>query len=51
MAVELYKEYKERVIPAPKEQRGYKNIQQVPKVGKVVSNCFCASHTHTKQAL
>lgn len=51
MAVELYQEYKDRVIPALKEQRGYKNIHEVPKVEKVVINCCVASQSDIKQAL
>src|SRR4051812_34966060 len=51
MAVELYKEYKERVIPALKEQRGYSNVHQVPKVDKVVINCCVGSQQDVKQAL
>lgn len=51
MAVELYKEYKERVIPALKEKHGYKNVHQVPHVEKVVVNCCIASQADVKQAL
>ena len=51
MAVELYKEYKERVVPALQEQRGYKNPHQVPKVEKVVVNSCVGSQQDVKQAL
>ena len=51
MAVELYKEYKERVIPALQKQHGYKNVNQVPRVEKVVVNCCIASQSDVKQAL
>jgi len=51
MAVELYKEYKERVIPALKEKRGYKNVHQVPHIQKVVVNTCVASQADVKQAL
>lgn len=49
--VELYKEYKERIVPALQEQRGYKNPHQVPKVQKVVVNCCIGSQQDVKQAL
>ena len=51
MAVELYKEYKERVIPALQEKRGYKNAHQVPRIEKVVVNTSIASQPDVKQAL
>lgn len=51
MAVELYKEYKERVIPALKEKQGYKNVHQVPRIEKVVVNTSIASQADVKQAL
>lgn len=51
MTPTLYKEYKERVIPALKEQQGYANIHQVPRIEKVVVNCCIASSADVKQAL
>jgi large subunit ribosomal protein L5 len=51
MEVELYKEYKERAIPALKEKHGYKNIHQVPKLEKVVINSCVGSAPDVKQAL
>jgi large subunit ribosomal protein L5 len=52
MSAELFKEYKERVVPALKEQLGYANILQVPKVEKVVVNtCVSAQGSDQKQAL
>jgi large subunit ribosomal protein L5 len=51
MDVELYKEYKERVVPALKEKHGYKNPHQVPRVEKVVINTSVASHQDVKAAL
>lgn len=51
MEVELYKEYKERCIPALKEKHGYKNIHQVPRVEKVVLNSCVGSAPDVKQAL
>jgi len=38
MVSRLYTQYKEKVVPALKEQFGYKNIMQVPKVAKVTLN-------------
>ncbi len=51
MTVELYKEYKERVVPALLEKRGYKNVHQVPHIEKVVVNTCIASQADVKQAL
>jgi len=51
MAVELYQFYKERVIPAMKEKHGYKNVNQVPKVEKVVVNSCVNASTDVKQGL
>ncbi|MDP9290821.1 MAG: 50S ribosomal protein L5 [Verrucomicrobiota bacterium] len=51
MAVELYEFYKEKVVPALLEQRGYKNTHQVPRVEKVVVNTCVASQADVKQAL
>lgn len=51
MAVELYEDYKTRVVPAVKEKHGYKNIHQVPRVEKVVINACVGSSPDVKQAL
>lgn len=51
MEVELYKEYKERCIPALQEKHGYKNVHQVPRVTKVVLNSCVGSAPDVKQAL
>ena len=51
MAVELLKFYKERVIPALQEKHGYKNVNQVPKVEKVVVNTCVNANTDVKQGL
>ena len=48
---EFYREYKERVIPALKQQHGYKNLHQIPKVNKVVINTSVGSQSDVKQAL
>ena len=39
MSVNLQTRYTETVVPALKEQFGYKNINQVPKIEKIVVNC------------
>ena len=51
MAVELYQEYKERVVPALTAKLGYKNVHQVPHVQKVVVNTCVGSSADVKQAL
>jgi large subunit ribosomal protein L5 len=51
MAVELHQFYKDRVIPALKERHGYKNVNQVPKIDKVVVNTCVNTNTDVKQAL
>jgi large subunit ribosomal protein L5 len=51
MAVELYQFYKDRVIPALQEKHGYKNVNQVPKVEKVVVNTCVNANTDVKQGL
>ena len=43
MENEFYREYKDRVIPALREQHGYKNLHQVPKLDKVVVNTSVGS--------
>src|SRR6516225_408210 len=52
MQAELYKDYKDRVVPVLREKLGYKNLLQVPKVDKVVVNtCIPANVSDLKQAL
>ena len=52
MQSELYREYKDRVVPALSKKIGYKNPMQVPKVDKVVVNtCIPAHGADLKQAL
>lgn len=51
MAVVLFEEYQQRVVPALKERHGYKNIHQVPKITKVVVNTSVGSSSDVKQAL
>ena len=52
MEAELFKEYKERVVPALRERLGYKNLYQVPRVEKVVINTCISTHSSdAKQGL
>ena len=52
MPVEIQEEYKNRVVPALKAAHGYTNINQVPKVEKVVVNtCVNLNQGDAKQAL
>jgi large subunit ribosomal protein L5 len=52
MQAELYKDYREKIVPALREKLGYKNTFQVPKVEKVVINtCVSANVSDQKQAL
>jgi large subunit ribosomal protein L5 len=52
MQAELYKDYKDRVVPALRERLGYRNHLQVPKVDKVVVNtCIPSQGSDVKQAL
>ncbi|MBT4120853.1 MAG: 50S ribosomal protein L5 [Candidatus Magasanikbacteria bacterium] len=44
MESRLKKQYKEQVVPALKEQFGYKNIMQVPELKKVVLNVGYGRH-------
>jgi len=47
----LETEYKEKIAPALKASRGYKNVMQIPKISKVVVNCCIGSAVDTKVAL
>jgi len=47
----LAREYKEKIVPALLQSRGYKNVMQVPKIEKVVVNCSIGSSQDTKVAL
>jgi large subunit ribosomal protein L5 len=51
MENEFYQHYKERVVPALREQHGYTNDHQIPKLEKVVINTSVGSHSDVKQAL
>ena len=48
---ELLIEYKTRVLPALREKHGYKNLNEIPKVSKVVVNTCIGSSPDTKEAL
>jgi large subunit ribosomal protein L5 len=47
----LETEYKEKIVPALKTSRGYKNVMEIPKISKVVVNCCIGSAVDTKIAL
>jgi large subunit ribosomal protein L5 len=47
----LAAEYKEKVVPALIQSRGYKNVMEVPKIQKIVVNCCIGSSADTKVAL
>jgi large subunit ribosomal protein L5 len=49
--VQLYRDYKERVIPALKRVQGYENLHQIPRIEKVVVNTCVGSASEGKQAL
>jgi large subunit ribosomal protein L5 len=51
MENEFYRHYKDRVIPALQKQHGYKNVNEIPKVEKVVVNTSVGSQADVKQAL
>ncbi len=51
MENEFYRHYKERVMPALQKQHGYRNVNQIPKVEKVVINTSVGSQADVKQAL
>ena len=51
MKNEFYDDYKNCVIPALQKQHGYKNVNQIPKVEKVVINTSIGSQSDVKQAL
>ncbi|MFA4830947.1 MAG: 50S ribosomal protein L5 [Patescibacteria group bacterium] len=44
MQSRLYKQYKEQIAPALKDQLGYKNIMQVPRIQKVTVNVGYGRH-------
>ena len=48
---EILIEFKTRVIPALREKHGYKNVNEIPKISKVVVNTCIGSYPDTKEAL
>lgn len=48
---ELLIEYKTRVLAALREKHGYKNVNEIPKISKVVVNTCIGSSPDTKEAL
>lgn len=48
---EFHRDYRERVIPALQQQLGYKNVNQIPKVEKVIINTSVGSQSDVKAAL
>ncbi len=48
---ELLNEYRARVVPALTEKHGYKNVNEVPKLSKVVVNTSVGSFNDVKEAL
>jgi len=48
---ELLIEYKTRVLGALREKHGYKNVNEIPKISKVVVNTCIGSSPDTKEAL
>src|SRR5256714_15572474 len=51
MESEFYRDYKDRVMPSLQKHHGYKNVNQIPKVEKVVVNTSVGSQADVKQAL
>jgi large subunit ribosomal protein L5 len=51
MTTNLKKEYQEQLVPQVMKQRNYKNINEVPKLSKVVVNCCVGSSQDVKAAL
>ncbi|MEQ1850367.1 MAG: 50S ribosomal protein L5 [Chthoniobacteraceae bacterium] len=52
MAIAFHEDYLKRVVPALKKAHGYGNVNQVPKVAKVVVNtCVNLNQGDAKQAL
>ncbi len=51
MQNEFYTHYKERVMPAMRQHHGYKNVNQIPRIEKVVINTSVGSQQDVKQAV
>ncbi len=48
---ELLNEYRTRVVPALREKHGYANVNQIPRLTKVVLNTSIGSANDVKDAL
>jgi len=48
---ELLNEYRNRVVPALREKHGYANVNQIPRLTKVVLNTSIGSANDVKEAL
>lgn len=48
---ELLNEYKTRVVAALREKHGYKNVNEIPKISKVVVNTSVGAGSDSKEAL
>ncbi len=48
---ELLTEYRTKVVPAMREKHGYVNVNQIPKLSKVVINTSVGSANDVKEAL
>ena len=51
MTSDLLQEYREQAIPALMSRLGYKNVNQVPKLVKIVVNCSVGSANDVKAAM
>jgi large subunit ribosomal protein L5 len=51
MTSDIKAEYKDKVVPALMSKRGYKNVNEVPKISKIVVNCSVGSSQDVKAAL
>lgn len=48
---ELLNEYKTRVVAALREKHGYKNVNEIPRISKVVVNTSVGAGSDSKEAL
>lgn len=51
MQTALLKHYQETVVPALREELGYENVHQVPRIEKIVINCCVGSSPDRSQAV
>jgi len=47
---EMLNEYKTRVVPALREKHGYKNVNEIPKIAKVVVNTSIGAGSDSKES-